>query len=219
MKPSRPRRASFTGSISMSAPPGTWRTFQDTGSRCARRGFPGSPSGSLTSKWGGRRPVVLLGCNGRQVAYQYNGPETRVRANSAYRIEAFVRPDRLVSARACLSAHFLDKHGRILLDTMVRSQHVGGASGPSGWSRLELYLPAAPKEAARVGLVAWILQEPLWDTAALPKWHIPRVDVQAGPGSTTSRFTPCLKWNWAPVPRQCPYGRWSPRASDRPGRQ
>ena len=143
--------------------------------------FPQFTYGGFDFKFGRNAPPSFhLGCNGRSVAYHYTGPETRVRANSAYRIEAFIHPDRLKHARACLSAHFLDRHGYPILDTLVRSRYLGNPSEPTGWSRVELYLPAAPPEAATVALTAWVLQKSTWGSGMSSRRHIPHVDVHAG---------------------------------------
>ena len=125
-------------------------------------------------------PSFYLASDGRNVAYQYMGPETRVRANSEYRIEGYVRADRLTHARACLSAHFQDRQCRSLVGTLVRSRYVGGPDEPAGWVRIELFLPAAPAEADTVGVGAWVLQEHAWNTGVPVPRHIPRVDVHGG---------------------------------------
>jgi hypothetical protein len=125
-------------------------------------------------------PSFHLTSEGRNVAYQYAGPETRVRRNTDYRIEGFIRPGRLAYARACLSAHFLDRHGRSIPGTLVRSRYVGGPGESADWVRVELYLAAAPRGAYSISLVAWVLQEPLWRDAVPLRRHIPRNDVRGG---------------------------------------
>lgn len=123
-------------------------------------------------------PSFHLACEGRNVAYRYTGIETRIRRNTDYRIIGFVRADRLAHARACLSAHFVDKFGRAVVETLVRSRYVGGED--DGWNMVELHLPAAPVEAYTISLVAWVLQEPNWNTGVTAKRHIPRRDVSGG---------------------------------------
>ena len=114
------------------------------------------------------------------MAFQYTGPATRVRANVEYRIEGYVRPDRLRYGRACLSAHFLDKYGQPLRGTLVRSRYVGGPRDAGDWVKIELYLPAAPVNAHTIGLLAWVLQEPAWRTTVPSRRHISRRDVRGG---------------------------------------
>ncbi len=125
-------------------------------------------------------PSFHLVSEGRNVAYQYNGPETRVRANTDYRIEGYIRADRLTYARTCLSAHFIDKHGRPIPETLVRSRYVGAPGDGDGWVKVELYLAAAPRQAHSISLVAWVLQKPLWSTSVPYRRHIPRTDVRGG---------------------------------------
>lgn len=144
-------------------------------------GFPGFAEGGFDFDLGGLAPPSFyLACNGRSAVYHYTGPETRVRPNSEYRIEGYVRPDRLASARACLSAHFLDRQGDPLLGTLVRSRYIGGVDEGRDWRRVELHLPAAPPEAFTVGLMVWVLQEAKWNTAVPRRRHIPKIDVHAG---------------------------------------
>ncbi|MBU0719028.1 MAG: hypothetical protein KJ749_12325, partial [Planctomycetes bacterium] len=144
-------------------------------------GFPRFSAGHFDFEVGHKAPPSFyLECNGRSVAYQYNGAETRVRASSEYRIEGFVRPDRLRHARACLNAHFLDRQGNPILESFARTPFIGGPDQPDGWVRFELYLPAAPPEAETIGLIAWVMQEPMWNTSLPAKRYIPSVDVYAG---------------------------------------
>jgi len=125
-------------------------------------------------------PSFHLSSEGRNVGYGYTGPETRVRRNSDYRITAFVRADRLAHARACLSAHFVDKFGQPITETLTRSRYVGGSADGDEWVQVELYLASAPREAHTIGLIAWVLQKPVWNTAAPPQREIPRNDVRGG---------------------------------------
>lgn len=145
------------------------------------KGFPGFANGSFDFEVGATAPPSFyLDCNGRNVAYQYVGPDLPVRTNSEYRIAFALRPHRLRHARACVSAYFVDKQGDPLLSTMARSRYVGGDSEPDNWIPLVLTLPAAPREAKSIGLSVWVLQEPQWRDSAPKARHIPRVDVNAG---------------------------------------
>jgi hypothetical protein len=144
-------------------------------------GFPHFVNGGF-DLWFGHNapPSFYLESAGRNVAYGYAGPDTRIRVNTDYRIEGFIRADRLVYARACLSAHFVDREGVPIPDTLVRSPFVGGTDDASAWTRVDLYLNAPPREAHGIGLVAWVLQEPMWYTSPPPSSHIPRCDVHGG---------------------------------------
>lgn len=145
------------------------------------RGFPHYAYGAFDNQVGRPAPPSFhLISEGRSVAYHYTGPDTRIRRNTNYRIEGFVRPDRLQHARACLSAHFLDKKGRPITETLVRTRFVGGPGETGDWVKLDLYLPAAPEEAYTIGLMAWVLQRPMWDTSTPNSRHIPRTDIRGG---------------------------------------
>ena len=144
-------------------------------------GFPHYAQGRFDFEVGYASPPSFhLGSEGRNVAYHYTGPDTRVRTNTDYRIEAAIRPDRLEYARACVSAHFLNKSGQPIEGTLVRSRFVGGAGDGVEWVRVDLYLPAAPPDAYAVGLIVWVMQEPVWSSSLPFRRHIPRNDVKGG---------------------------------------
>ena len=144
-------------------------------------GFPRFAAGAIDFDVGNTTPVSFhLASNGRNVAFQYTGPETRVREATDYRIVAYLRPDRLDSARACLSAYYLDRARRPLLASMVRSRWIGEASERADWVRVELFLPPAPAEAHTIGLSAWVMQESAWNPRLSTQRHLSIVNVNAG---------------------------------------
>lgn len=99
---------------------------------------------------------------GRNVVFQYDGPEIPVRPESEYRIEGFVRTSEMSAARVCVSAHFLDAKRQALLATSRRTPYI--AQQPNGeWAAFELQLPAAPEGAEYLGLAVWILQDATWN--------------------------------------------------------
>ncbi len=100
-----------------------------------------------------------------------------MRSESEYRVEGFVRLSGMSSARACVSAHFLDKERRPLLATSRRTAYIPQQPGVD-WVPIELHLPAAPDGAWYLGLAVWILQEETWNTAQRAE-HIAMVDVAA----------------------------------------
>jgi len=145
------------------------------------RGFPHYTYGSFDFAVGkGSPPSFYIASEGRNVAYQYAGPNTRVRTNIDYRIEGFIRADRLRAARACLSAHFLDRFGQPIPETLARSRYVGGSRDGDDWVKVALYLPTAPPEAYTIGLVGWVLQERLWRDEVSSIRHIMKTDVRGG---------------------------------------
>lgn len=146
-----------------------------------RPGFPHYASGAFDFEVGHDAPPSFrLSSEGRSVAFLYSGPATRVRTNSEYRVEGYIRPDRLVHARACLSAHWIDKDGKDLAESLVRSEFIGSEDEPHNWVRVELRLPPAPPSAHALGLVAWVLQEAQWNPEATEPRRILRTDVHGG---------------------------------------
>ncbi len=142
--------------------------------------FPGFAGGGFDMQVGrSAPPSFYLKSEGRNVVYHYQGGETRVRPHGNYRIEGFIRPDKLQYARACLCAYFVDRLGRPLLETMVRTPFIEGRSQDE-WVPVELHLASAPANAHTIGLGAWVLQESTWDTSAPARRRIVRNDVQGG---------------------------------------
>lgn len=146
------------------------------------RKFPHYTSGKFDFEEGHfAAPSFHLLSEGRNVAYQYVGLDTRILTNTDYRIEAYIRPDRLKNARVCLSGHFIDEHGKAMPNTLVRSRYISSEGlEENEWVKVELFLSSPPSRAYTIGLVAWVLQEPAWQTNVMPKRHISRVDVFGG---------------------------------------
>ena len=144
-------------------------------------GFPRFAEGAFDFAVGHSTPASFhLASNGRNVAFQYTGPETRVREDTDYRIVAHVRPDRLDTARACLSAFYLDRARRPILNSLVRSRWIGDPGENSDWVRVELFLPPAPADAHTIGLTAWVMQEATWNTRYSAQRNLSIVNVNAG---------------------------------------
>ena len=145
------------------------------------RGFPHYVRGSFDEDLGHlAAPSFHLKSEGRNVGFQYRGPDARVRIHTDYRVEGFIRPDRLKYSRACLSAHFLDRYGRALSDTLVRTNYVGGEIDGDKWVKVSAHLAAAPPEAYTIAIGAWVLDQEMWRGSVLGEWHIPRRDVRGG---------------------------------------
>jgi hypothetical protein len=144
-------------------------------------GFPGFSEGRFDDHIGHSAPPSFhLACNGRNVAYQYFGPDTPVRPFHMYQIDAYVRPDRLQNARTCLSAYFANEQGLPLLESFVRTRFIGGSSESEDWTEVKLAMPAAPGEARSLGLILWVVQDSVWNLPPKPPWHVPGVDVHGG---------------------------------------
>ncbi len=144
-------------------------------------GFPHYPFGVFDFEVGAAAPPSFhLVSEGRSVAFQYTGPETRVRVNTDYRIVGMIRPDRLRSGRACLSAYFLDQFGHPVPDTLVRSAYFGGAGAGDDWVKIDLYLASAPREAFTIGIATWVLASPEWESVPPPTGRLVKTDVRGG---------------------------------------
>ncbi len=144
-------------------------------------GFPHYATGKFDDAIGRPgAPSFHLQCEGRNVAYRYSGPNTPVNASTDYRIQAYIRPDRLRYARACLSAHFVDRLGLPIDGSLVRSRYIGGENASDEWQRIELHLAAAPDEAASIGLTAWVVQGATWNDAPPHRRQIAHRDLFAG---------------------------------------
>lgn len=146
--------------------------------------FPNFVSATFDFQVGNAAPPSFhIAAAGRDAACIYRGPDTRVVPGIGYRIAGYVRPDRLEYARACISAVYLDDKGGVLVETQERSAFLRGSPGRaphSEWLPIELYLPPAPTEARTIGLIAWVLQEATWETAARTRRTVDRVDVHGG---------------------------------------
>ncbi|MHC5108670.1 MAG: COG1470 family protein [Planctomycetota bacterium] len=124
-------------------------------------------------------PSFALKCSGRNIAFEYEGPDTRIRRNTDYRIEGYIRTSNLRVSRACLSACFVDGQGQPIPGTLARSRFVGDVDSGNDWVHVEFHLPAAPVHARTIGMIAWVLQEDAWNNVARARRHIPRRDVHA----------------------------------------
>lgn len=144
-------------------------------------GFPRFARGMFDTKAGhDAAPSFYLSSEGRSVAYQYTGPNIRVRAGSTYRIEGFTRVDQMHYARACLSAAYVDDEGRILPGTMTRSPWIGPVQDPDAWQPWQFVLPPAPPRAHRISLIAWVLQDEHHRLHHADNEEPARLDVRAG---------------------------------------
>jgi len=144
-------------------------------------GFPGFADGAFDVEVGhDASPSFHLNSNGRNVAYEYDGPELAIRTAGNYRVTAFVLPDRLEHGRACLAAFFRDRHGNPMLETLVRTPYIRSSQNQDEWRRVELLLPVASPLATHIGLSVWVLQEEKWSTGPSTARVIRRVDVHGG---------------------------------------
>ena len=147
-------------------------------------GFPAYTSGEFDDRVGRTAPPSFhLATDGRSVARWYRGPATAVEPNCEYLIVGWVKSDHLGSARAALSAYYLDWQRVPVQGSQIFSRLVGGvASSPTGdeWQRLEVHLPGAPPDVRTIGLTLWVVQATVWDQTARPHRHIEPQAIDAG---------------------------------------
>ena len=144
-------------------------------------GFPSFARGAFDPIVGRTAPPSFyLGADGRNAAYWYQGPATTVPPNSEHLVIGYIRPDRLVGARAGLSAYYLDRQRLPVSGTQVFSRLVGGDPDDERWHQVEIRLPAAPPAAQTIGLTAWVVQASVWDPRTRPHRHIELPDLEGG---------------------------------------
>jgi len=142
-------------------------------------GFPAYLEGRFDESLGHSAPPSFrLDLDGGSVAYQYEGRDIGVRANSDYLVVAWVRTTGLETARAYMTACFLDRKGQKLPGTEVRSSLAGG-SADDGWQALAIALHDPPENARYIGITLWLTQQAVWDSRPFPPHFIHREDIQA----------------------------------------
>ncbi len=143
-------------------------------------GFPPFALGGFDSQIGCQAaPSFYLGLNGRSCAYDYSGLDIVIEPDSHYRVAARIRPDRLRSARAYLSAFLLDANGQRIEGSEIKSPLIGGEAD-SEWQPVTLDIPGDLDGAYAIGLTAWAVQrEVWWDGPEKPR-HIDHKDVTGG---------------------------------------
>jgi len=106
-------------------------------------------------------PSFYLESEGRSVAYRYAGSDTRIRPGE-YMVHGWIRPNRLVHAKAALSAYYLDWEGHYIASTQRFSNLVGSGDEEDSWQRVSVVLPSAPQRAHFIGVTCWVVQDEVW---------------------------------------------------------
>jgi len=144
------------------------------------RGFPLFLEGRFDPKVGhNAAPSFRLDLDGGSIAYRYEGRDIAVRANSDYMIMAWVRTQGLETARAYLSACFLDRKGVRLVGTEQRSRLAGGPGADPDWQALTLQMRCDLPAARYVGLSLWLAQERIWHSGPPRLRAIEHEDIEA----------------------------------------
>ncbi len=101
------------------------------------------------------------------VAFEYVYPDLDVIPGADYRLIGYVKAEGVQTARAFISAFFVDRFGQPLADTKRVSrliQSVGGGN-PEPWQRIEMNLRGRFPEAYALRLRVWLLQSHNWRLA------------------------------------------------------
>jgi hypothetical protein len=101
------------------------------------------------------------------VAFEYVHPDLDVIPGADYRLIGYVKAQGVQTARAFVSAFFVDRFGQPLPDTKRVSpliQSVGGGD-PEPWQRIEMNLRGRFPEAHALRLRVWLLQSHNWRQA------------------------------------------------------
>lgn len=125
-------------------------------------------------------PSFYLFLNGRNVRFRYEGKSTPVTPGSDYLVKGWIKPDRLESARATLSAYYIDRRGQPIEGSQRFSQNIGGVIGDDEWHQVQIHLPGGPPTASAIGITAWVTQAETWDRSRRVPFHIERRDIYAG---------------------------------------
>jgi len=153
--------------------PGAWR-------RHGGQGFPVYLEGRFDPDEGhGAAPSFRLDLDGGSLAYRYEGRDISVRPNSDYMIVTWVKSSGLETARAYLTASFLDRKGVRIPGTEQRSALVGGVVSDSDWQSLSLRMRCDDPTARYVGLSVWLVQKKFWHQGPQRLREIEHEDIKA----------------------------------------
>ncbi len=124
-------------------------------------------------------PSFRLTTQGRNVAYRYTARRIDAISTNDYLVVAWIRGEMLSSARAAISAYYLD-HDQLPIRSSQRfSELVSTESGSDDWRRVEVFLPAGTKQAVWIGLTLWAVHPESWYDGPRPRRHIERRDMAA----------------------------------------
>lgn len=142
-------------------------------------GFPSYLEGKFDPAVGHDAPPSFrLDLNGGSLGFQYAGRDISVRTNSDYLVVAWCKVSGLKSARAYISACYLDRKGRFIEGTEQRSELVGGPGTREEWVPLTVGLPGNVPDSRYVGVSVWLTQAAVWDTGPRPMRSVEFQDVK-----------------------------------------
>ncbi|GMV96073.1 MAG: hypothetical protein AMXMBFR83_04420 [Phycisphaerae bacterium] len=109
-------------------------------------------------------PSFRLDLDGGSLAYEYLGGDIAVRTHSDYLVSAWVRASGLTSARAYLTACYLDRRKNPIPGTQRRSPLIGGPGSSAEFQPVTIGLPGHEPNARYIGIGLWLAQERVWNT-------------------------------------------------------
>ncbi len=155
-------------------------------------GFPLFLEGTFDKAAGHAAPPSLrLDLDGGSLAYHYEGRDISVRTSSDYLVVAWVRTHSLKTARAYISAYYLDRKGMRIPGTEQRSTMIGNPQSAIGssttlrnsqstdWQPVTVSLPGNVPASRHIGISLWLTQAGIWDAAPAHPRSIDREDVKA----------------------------------------
>ncbi len=143
-------------------------------------GFPLYLEGRFDRETGqGSPPSFRLDLDGGSIGYHYEGRDIAVRLHSDYLIVAWVKTAGLDSARAYVTAAFLDREGQVIAGTEHASALAGGSNTDTDWEPLTIRVRCELPEARYLGLSLWLAQQKVWDGGSRSVRAIEREDIKA----------------------------------------
>lgn len=125
-------------------------------------------------------PALYIDPAARNAAIRYRGVDTAITPGD-YVITGWIRPNKLVHARAAISAYYLDWQKQPIAETQRFSRLVfGGAAQSDPWTQVRIELGAAPDDAVAIGITCWVVQQDLWRADTAEHRHIDLRDVNGG---------------------------------------
>lgn len=142
-------------------------------------GMPHYVNGRLSTDLAhGGKYSFRLDLNGGSLAYRYAPDRIRVMPGAHYRVDAMVRTTVLTSARARLSAYFVDLDGHPLLKSVHHTEPYVAKSADDDWQRIGVELSADDEKAAFLVLEVGLLQPALYAAQTLGQRTLNTQDIR-----------------------------------------
>jgi hypothetical protein len=144
-------------------------------------GFPHYLQGRFDSQvYHDAQPSFYLELNGGSLGYIYRGDDIPVHAASDYLVSLWVRPDRLVHARAYATVFYCNRYGQKLPQTERISEMIGGDPSDKAWHQLAIHMPGGSDQTRQIGIGIWVTQPAVWSVSGSRDDDICRQDIHAG---------------------------------------